>query len=309
MAQDQVVRSEPLTNMAVDFRPGNLKAQEIFPPVHVLMEIGDYPVFQKDMFDMPDDTRSDGAESKQSSVGWTYVPYRCEEHALHDFITSRQRKNVSSQMDLEGRKARVIKRRVLNNLEARVFGANGILRQAANNGGSANYDLSNPATASPRTMVTTAINAVEVNCGFSPNTIALGKDTARAIIKTAEFREEFKFVREIQTLGNDELPDELYGMKAVYVEALVNTAKKGQARVPTRLMSDDVWIGFVNPDITPEAGIQEEVTYGVSFYTEEYSGMWWKDDNRADKLEYGYIYVPELVAKEAGYLCQSVLTA
>lgn len=309
MAQDQVVRSEPLTNMAVDFRPGNLKAQEIFVPIHVLKEIGDYPVFQKDMFDTPDDTRSDGGESKPSSIGWNYVPYRCEEHALHDFLTKRQRDNASSQMDLEGRKARVIKRRVLNNLEARVFGPNGILRQTANNGGSANYDLTNLSTASPRTMVRTAQNAVEGNCGTSPNTIALGKDVARHIMATEEFRKEYYGAAVIQNQGNIELPEYLYGMKAVYVEALVNTAKKGQAKTPVRLMSDDVWIGFVNPDIDTEGGIQEEVTYGANFFTEEYAGMWWKDDNRADKLEYGYIYVPQLVAKEAGYLCQSVLTA
>lgn len=305
MSQNRVHYSEVNSQIAVEFNPGELKARDVFLPMEVTAETDVYPVFQKDAFVAIDDSRSDGAPSKPSSIGWKYVPYTLHEHALHDFITNRQRRNAKSQIDLEAIKTRTLKRRVLNNMEKAAFGSTGILRQTANNGGNANYDLSTLSTASPRTMFRTAINTVELNCGKSPNTVVMGKDVARHIMATTEYREEFKYVLDIRGEGNAELPPTMYGMNAVYVDALVSSVNKGQAITPARLMGEDVWVGYIDPS----GSAFETVTYGLCLYTEEYAEMWWDQDARADKLEYGIIYNLQLVAKECGYLCTSVLTA
>lgn len=304
MSKNLVHYSEINTQIAIEFQPGDLRANEVFLPLEVAQENDVYPVFQKDAFDAPNDLRADTAPSNPSSVGWKYVPYALTEHALHDFISNRQRRAAKNQIDLEGIKTKTLKRRVLNNQEIRAFGANGILRTAGNNGGSSNFYVTDITTGDPRGMVDTAVNAVEVNCGQAPNTIVLGRDTARAIMATNQYREEWKFVRDIRGEGTVNLPDTLYDLNAIYVGALVNNNNKGQQKVPSRLFGDDVWIGYINPD----GAAYEAVTYGLCLYTEEYAEQWWSQDNRADKLEYGKIYSLELVAKECGYLCTSVAT-
>lgn len=297
--------SEVLTNVAVEFTPPELVARQILPVQFVENDTDVWPVFDKALFDQPDDTRADGDEANEATRGWKYDNYSVETHALKDIITAKMRRNWDSQVDLEASVLEALKQWVWNNYEVRVLGSGGLLRTAANNIYSANVSWATLATASPRTDVDAAIAAIEDACGLTPNTIVMTTKVARQIMATAEYRDESKYTVDIRGEGGSaDLPSEFYGMKAVYARSLINTAKKGVARTLSRVMGDDVWIGYVDP-----AGIgYKRLTYGVTLMTFEEARKWFDEDRNADVVEYEANYQPKRVAKECGALLTSVLT-
>jgi hypothetical protein len=296
--------NEVLSGVAIEFRPPAHMWGEIFKRFPVVKESDVYAVMDRNAFEAPQDDRADGAESNVTRMGWKYDSYQCREHALHTVITKRMRDNAKNEVELEGMKTRLLKQQVHNNIEKAVFGSSGILRTAANNGSSVNGDISNLSTGSPRLLVQTGIDAVELACGLPANTIALATNVLRHITRTAEYRDETKHVANIV---NDDLPTELYGLRVIKVGAQIATTNKGQSKTPTtRLMGEDVWIGYVNP---AESLGDEMVTYGACITADEYADMWYEKNLRGDKLEYGMLYDLKLVARECGYLATSVLTA
>lgn len=301
----QVHYNQVMTNLAVEYTPPELVARELFPVFPVNDRSDVFPVFDKSMFNTADDTRADGDESNEVSRGWKYVPYVCETHALNEPITQKMRKSWDSQVDLEGSTVEFLKQLIWNNYEVRMFGAGGICRTAANNIYSQSLNWSNKATCSIRADLDPAIDAVEVACGFTPNTIVLTPKVARWIMGTAEWKDENKYTVNLQSQGGGaELPGELYGMKAIYVKSLINTAKKGQPPSLTRIMGDDIWLGYVNPS----GPGYKQITYGATLLEYEEVVSWFEKSRKADVFEYEASYTPIVIAKECGALLTDVTT-
>jgi hypothetical protein len=294
-----------MTNLAVQFTPPELVARNLFPVVPVENRADVYSVFDKSMFNTADDTRADGDESNEVSRGWRYEPYVCEKHALNEPITQDMRKNWDSQVDLESSTTEYLKQLVWNNYEIRMFGTGGICRTAANNIYSNALNWSNLTTASPRTDLEAAINAVEIGCGFTPNTIVLTPLVARWIMRTAEWKDENKYTVNIWKEGGAaDLPPNMYGMNVIYVKSLINTARKGQPPALSRIMSDDIWLGYVNPS----GPGYKSVTYGATLMEYEEVTSWFEKSRKADIYEYEANYTPKLIAKECGALLTDVTT-
>ena len=293
----QMNQIQILTDRALMFRPPNLHAQEIFLPMPVALEVGEYTQYDRDLFVLPDDLRADGTESNKSEIGWKYVPYQTKEHALHDVITDRMRKNHPNEALLENLKTEALKRKVLNRLE---YDAVQIMTNTANNSYSTalGSPLDNLDTASPHTFIQQAVDAVELNCGLAANTIAAAPNVLRAITRTTEWKEE-RWHMEDLTL-NDGIPDEMYGLKVIPFGSQVSTNNKGQTKVPTsRLFGVNIWVGYVAPE---EMLGPEMLSYGATIFTEEYAWMWYEKALKGDKLEFGKIYVLKQIAKECGGL-------
>lgn len=298
--------NRPLTRMMVEFTPPEYVADRICKRVPVENDSDDFYVMDKSAFNQVNDERADGATENEIDQGWSLDYYRVGYHGLKSKVTDKQRKNNSSGIDLERLAAENIKRNILNRLEQRVFGSGGLLRTAANNVTSANRDWTNASTATPRVHCELGINAVEDACGLTPNTIVLTPKVARTIIGTAEYQAERHFTVDMSTQsGAADLPKYIYGMEAVYVGALLNTAKKGQAASLSRLMSDDVWLGYIAPG---EVG-DKVMTHSVLIVTEEYARRWRDDEIEADYVAYNFNYAVKKIASECGYLMTSVLTA
>lgn len=298
--------SAVLSGMAVEFRSPAHVAQEVVKPARVLKENDLYLVFDKGMWDATDDIRADGTPSKEIERGWRYDSYVIEGHALKQKITKRARENADPGLELDRRAAELVKQQVLNGLEQRIFGASGFLRTPGNNIGNVNVDWTNLSTANVRGAVNTALEAVENGAGVTPNTIVMTTVVARHIMQTAQYLEETKYVTDrSQQAGANDLPATFFGMRAVYVGALINTARKGQAPAPTRLMGDDIWIGYVDPNPLQ----QGVLTHSALIHTDEYVRSWYDDEIEADWVEYNFNYTPKIIARECGYLLQSVLTS
>lgn len=316
---NQVRRSEVLTNFAVRFRPPARRWDQIFRILPVTQRNGEYPQFDADLYAAPDDFRADGTESKPVDIGWKYVAYQANAHALKTKITKNARKAAKNQVDLESIKVQGVKAMVENNMEKAVFGPGGILRTAANNIYSANVDWTNLATATPRVHIQTAGIAIKKACGYYPNTIAATAETFLQVVNTNEFKDATRFFTDLTKVNG--IPDKLYGLDTIVVDSQVQTTKKGQAKIPSNfLMGDDVWIGYVaegepGEEILDDGGQAENqigpevMTYGVCINESEESRMWWDNDIQADWAEYERVYDLKVVARECGGLLQSVLSS
>lgn len=298
--QRSVHYTKVLTNYAVDYAPKQLVGRELFPVINVENHADVWPVFDKSQFDDVNDLRSDGDEANEVSRGWKYEPYLCETRALREPITEKQRRNWDSEVDFEADTTEYLKQLIWNRYEVRLFGTNGFVRKAANNAGSANVDWTNLSTASVKAALDTGMETCESAAGRTPNVIVLTPQVGRHIRNTAEWKDYYKYTSNISDV---DLPETIYGLKAYYVESLINTARKGQAPSLTRIMGDDVWIGYVGP------WGYKQLTYGATLMTYEEAGTWYDNGRKADIYEYEAEFVQVLIAKECGYLLTSVLTA
>jgi len=296
----QVHYNQVLSNIAVQFEPPDLQAKNVAPVKPVENRSDVFPVFDKSMFNVVDDVRSDGGEAHEVSRGWDYTPYLVEKRALREPITKDQRANWDSQVDLEASTTEFLKQLVWNGYEQRMFGAGGYLRTTTNSTYvNASVNWSNLSTASPRTDIDVAKNNIAGNCGRQPNTIVLGDDIARLIMRTSEYRDEYKYVQDIR---NASLPATLYDMNAVYVSSLLNTAMKGQQQTLTRIMSDDVWIGYIDPN----GPGYKTITWGATLMTYEEVTSWYDPAKKADMIEYEANFCFKRIAAECGGLLQAV---
>jgi len=281
-----------LTNVSVEFKSTELVAEKIFPRQKVEHETDLYYEFDKSSFNIVPDERSDGAPENESTGGWIERAYSVTSYGLRDKITKRMKGNADQGLQLEVSITNRLTQQLRNGLEYRVLGANGILRNTANNVGSANADLT-PSNASPRTTITTAISAVQKACGLMPNTLVCNPEVLRKITLTAEYREEFKYVQDIR---NSDLPEKLYNLDVVQATALGNLTAggvpvaKGLAPTLGYIMDDDIWVGYVKPG---SMGMRD-ITYGVTFYTEQYSRKWYDDETEVDWIAVDDVYVPKL---------------
>jgi len=321
----QAQRNEVLTEFAVGFRPPARRWDRIFRILPVMERGGDIPVFDKDLYLAPDDIRADGGEANETDIGWKYMPYQCRPHALKAKLTKETRAaSRRGQIDVEALKTRAVKEQVDNRIELAVFGPNGVLRKAGNNGYSRDahadgVSMTNPATASPRTVVNTARVAVKKNCGHSPNTVVATMETFLAVTNTAEFKSQVGFFENIAV--TDGVPDKLYGMDTVVVDSQVNTGNKGQSKVPTTfLFGGDMWVGYVADgmegdefDAFDGGAVANQVdreilTYGAFLQHEEEVTSWYDPSIKSDWIEYERIYDIKLIALECGGLIQNMLT-
>ena len=270
--------------------------------MNVVHEQDVYPVYDKSKFNIEDDYRADGTASNETDLGWTYKPYQVEEHALNTPLTKRTLDNADDPADLEARKTENVKQKVLNRLENDVFGTGGFARTAGNVVNSRNLDWSNPATAQVRRDIDLLKEDVETACGITPNYIVAAPATFRAIMRTAEWRDEAKYTNDLRT--DNDIPEQFYGLQSMTVKSLSNTGKKGQPVSLGRIMGDDILLCYIAP-----GGLGQNVlTWACLLYTEEYAAKWYDDDRRCWKIEYGYIYTKQLIAKECAALGTSVLT-
>lgn len=296
-----------LSNVSVEFKSADMVAERIMPRFKVENETDLYYEFDKSSFAIPAAERADGAPENESTGGWIEKAYSVNFYGLRDKITKRMRQNADSGLDLEVSTTNRLTEQLRNVMEYKLLGKDGILRTAANNGGSANADLTGP-TASPRTVITDAITAVQKACGVVPNVMVMNPEILRKITLTAEYRDEAKHVVDLRY---SDLPTRLYDLEIVTAARLANLdssflpVAKGLTSSLKFIMDDDIWVGYVKEG----APGMRDITYGVTFFTEQYSRKWHDDEVETDWVATNDNYVQKVIAKECGYLITSPFTA
>lgn len=163
------------------------------------------------------------------------------------------------------------------------------------------------ANATPFAELRTAKNQVFTQSGHVANTIIIPQTVAETLVETAEYRARLSTNRDILTLGTV-LP-ELRGMNVVIPRSIYYSAANTQVEI----WGDDVWLGYVDPNPTPErtfafAGLVQYVGPQATMNkvtVEELTPT----DRQTDQVwaclgEFDVVYL----AKEAGYLIYNTLT-
>lgn len=286
--------SPVLTNAAVRFEPPGLVWDQLFVRRPVKKESGVYYVWDKSEFDAPDTKRANGAEANVTTSGFKEDYYFCQKQSLKEQITDDDRDNADDALQLEMRSTRLVKQQVMNGIERRVFGSSGIINTAANVGSTGTLDISNLLTASPRKAFDDAKNAIFVATGQEANVCFIGSDIARNIMRTDEYRQEFKFVTDIR---NAPMPDEFYGLTAQYVGGLSTGAfKRGAAKTISRILGSKIFIAYIDPTEGDKI-----LTYGKAMQEKEYAKKYRTEPTESDWIEYTIKLDLKVVAKECGY--------
>jgi len=297
-----------LTDVSVKYIPPDLAADKVLRPIRVQHLSDEFPIWDRVLFDLMDDTRANGAPSRQTDAGFKLTSYQCVEHSLHALITESDLRNADDVLDIEMVKTETVKQQVLNNYENLIFGSGGFATNTANfinsraygGNGSALCDLSNASTGSPRALIDAMKEDVEVASGRTPNTIIGAPASFRAIMRTEEFRKEEYYQSPLQGTANDveDLPQKFYGMDVVPVKALLNSANKGQPRSLARVAGKNFIVAYIAP-----GGLgRNMLTWAVRLWTEEYVSKWYEPDIRSWKIEYGRFTTPKLIAAECASL-------
>lgn len=302
-----------LTEVSVQYQHPGFIASVIFPERTVKKESDLWPVYDLSSFQQVDDAIQDGDIAREASWGWRLDWYRTEEHALRSLITNRQRNNVDNPIDLEVDTTKYLTEMILLNME---IAAARTVRDPASNGyvqniadGWANY-----LTASPKTDITNAKNAIFRMTGRVPNVIVIPSTIASRMLLIEEIKEERKYVTDLTQSG---LPNPLWGLRVVEAGALVAAtygAAWGETVLdPTQITSTsalseawgrDVWIGYVD-----EPGVRK-LTYGANFMVRPRQVRSYREEAReGDWIEVRTMYGLKVIARACGALLQNVMPA
>jgi len=288
-----------LTEVSIRYSQDGFIATRVFPQRPVVKESDLIPVYDRENQRKFNALRADGSLAPEVEWGWTLSPYLAQEHALRSIVTDRALQNVDDPIDLFVDTVNHLTDMLL--LEADAV-ASAVLLDTTNNIGATNCNWTNYATASPKTDIITAKNAIFTASGRQPNVMVVPSTVANRMTLIQEIKEERKYVNDLTQSG---LPRNLWGLEVIEVAVIYNTANPGAAPSFAELWSDNIWIGFVDPN----PGLRT-LTYGISPTPRPRTVRTYRDEARAGTwVEVSWIYDFTVVARECGYILQTVFTA
>ena len=154
-----------------------------------------------------------------------------------------------------------------------------------------------------KTPLEIGARSIELASGVSPNLLVMHPDTMRAIIQTTQFQNSIQYVLPTLEIGGIMLPTNLLGMPIKYVQAIANTANDGQASTNSRVMPDNIWMGYV----APQPMQKYVLTYGARFWNEDQTVVERILDPMSNKYITNYNWVNKVIAPECGYLITCTL--
>ncbi|GIV22142.1 MAG: hypothetical protein KatS3mg023_3893 [Armatimonadota bacterium] len=288
-----------LSEVSIRYSQDGYIATRVFPALPVVKESDLIDVYDRENVRIFNDLRADGATAHEIDWGWTLRPYFAQEHALRHLVTDRALKNVDEPIDLFVDTTEHLTDMLM--LAADALAAS-IMLDPNNNVGATNANWTNYSTASPKTDIMTAKNAIFTASGRQPNVMIVPSTVANRMTLIQEIKEERKYVNDLTQSG---LPRNLWGLEVVEVALIRNTAQPGQSPSFQELWSDNIWIGYVDPN--PR---RKMLTYGLAPTPRPRTVRTYRDEARAGTwVEVSWIYDFTVVARECGYILQSVFTA
>jgi hypothetical protein len=306
MRSSQIHRNKPLENLSVAYTPVGLIADVLAPKSMVQHESDTFYVYAKDTLSLPETVRADGAESNQATFNVTTSSYQLVEHALHDDVTDRQRKNADTAIKPELDVTEDLTRKILLRREVDLMN----LIQTPGNWGnltsltstlawSANTTLSNPIT-----LLDSVASSILQQSGRVPNVLALADASFRAAKEHVSVLDRIKY-----TSPDSVTPDllaRLFNLQKVVVsQAIRNTADEGLTETTTAqafIMTDTAFLAYIEP--TPKLKM---VTALTAFWSNEggspYIVKKWREEKlSADRIEASVMFQHRAICSDAAAL-------
>lgn len=303
-----------LTNLARDYRPEGLIADQIAPVIEVPAETFQFNVWDaREMFANDVETKTaDRAEAREIDWSVSQTAATAEEHVLKISVSDReQRQGGVTGIDPRRAKTELLSDRLALAKEVRVATA---LKKISGTTGQLNLGAApannwNVDNATIEADIQTAKEAIHDAIGIEPNTIVIPYKVANAISVQQDIREIFKYTvdgRQLLGAGPNILPPEIWGLRVIVPRGRLVSSASGQTNTFTDVWGDDVRVLYVsqaaslmNPSVLytfQVPGSQRVTTYR----TDDPPVEWVR--NSAGVL------VEKVVAPDAGYEIQDVLS-
>jgi hypothetical protein len=234
-----------LTRVALQFAPEGHIADLVVPPISVTQEDGQYTVFDKSAFNVPNAQRRPRTRYKE--IDWTLSKesYHAEEYGLESRIDDRERVAAPDEVAIEATTVENLSLNLRNVREKRVAD---LVRSTANltqNVTLAGADQwSHASGGDPIGVSTDAQDAIQAANGYLPNAVVMGWRVYQALRTNVNIRAEL--------LDGEQVTPEklatLFGVERVLVgRTLYNTANSGQTAVMGDVWGKDVIFAYINP--------------------------------------------------------------
>jgi hypothetical protein len=295
--QDQL-----LTSIALAFRVENRIADLVMPALSVSQEDGQYSVFGKEAFNIPDAHRRPKKQYKEIDWTLTKASYHAEEYGLEMRIDDRERRAAPSNVNLDTTTVEILTENLLNVREKRVAD---LVRSTANItqnttlAGANRWD--DAAGGDPIGDIDAGHAVIQASFGYTPNAVVMGWDVWAALRRNPVIRAEL--------LDGEQLTPQrlaaLFSVDRVIIGAsLYNSAALGQTEVMADMWGTDVILAYINPrpaDQRPSFGYQLRVEDLATF-------RWRHVPVNCDVFRVREIAAEKLVAPTLAYLIKTAVS-
>lgn len=296
-----------LSQMSVLYKNHKFIADDIWKPVKVKMSTGNWVIFDKTLYNVTDTLRGIRQPSVSADFGWTNDVYSLDRHAFSTRIYDDERMENDGDVDQAAMAVQWVKEKLLLEREVISFSSTSPINQTGStfNGGTVALDLSNLTNADFKTPLIAAAKSIELNAGLEPNVIVTNPEVMRNIVQTQQFQESIKYVIPTIEIGGIMLPQNLFGLPVRYVQGIGNTNPDGVAGSNARIMPNNLWVGYVDPNPMRKYVL----TYGATFWNEDSVYVERTLDPASDKYINNWNWVNKVIAPECGYLITCTLAA
>jgi len=298
--------NQPLSNIAIAYRPENMIADQICPIVPVDKQSDNYYIWQiADAFRITDDKRAPATEANVLDRNISSGTYFADNYALKDRIPYEDIENADAGFMFTERTSRVefLKDRLMLNMEYRVA------KQCTSGSNVGSYSACASAwtdytNSDPILDIETAIANVEDATGTRPNSILFGRNIWR------HFRKHDDVLSRIfgyQTTNNGRIVTSenvkaLFELERVLIGgAYQNTAGRGQTASLSGLWADHVLVYYA--PMTPR---KDKPSFMYGFRWNKIMNMqafiYQLPKSHAEEVELGYYQDEVITASALGFL-------
>jgi hypothetical protein len=313
-----------LTNLSVAYlqKVTNFVSGQVFKVIPVDKQSDLYFIYEKgDWFRDEAEIRADGTESAGSGYTLANGNYFCPVYAFHKDIGDQVRENTDNPLDPDRDATQFVTQRMLVRQEVQWASdyftptASGAPQTWANEVVGAGQSNPNSlptftcwddyAGSDPINDVENGKQAVLQNTGFLPNVLVIGYQVWRALRNHPEIVDRIKYTS-ADVISEQLLAKYFQVDKVLVAQAIVNTAKEGQANDFAFIMGRQALLAYANPNpgiLQPSAGYQFTWT-GVSDGLGQNVGMsrFRMQHLRADRIEAQMAWVNKVIGSDLGYM-------
>lgn len=300
----QVRQNRVLTNISVDYNPGNYISGEVLPRVPVAQESDIYYVYDFSGFGAPETLRE--PRSRYNQIDWTVSTdtYFAQEYGLEQPIDDRERRNSVGLLDLERDSTRILTSNLLNARERRV--ANLVKATASYPAGhSVTLTLAakwtDPAS-DPLGDMSRARTAIQQASGLTPTDAVIGYNVLEALMIHPDM---VAFAGE-GNLVTEDIIARVFRLQRVHVgSVLYNTAAEGQA-----VTLGDIWANDVVVFHRAPAPALRTPSFGYQFVAADFRTFTYRNEEiTSDIVRVNEVVAEKLVAPKLGYVIKGAAGA
>lgn len=306
---------QALTNFSLKYSTGALIADLIAPRIDVAKDSDVYFVYGRQDYRATRDLRADKADTNFID-SWKVEEtpsYRCEEHALADLVSDRERRNADTPLSPDFDTTENLTNMLLLNREKRVadmltsadtfsVSGNTVSLTGDEQWNNAAFDSDSKDDAI-EVRIDTAKEAIRSAIGRDPNTIVIPAAVAKVVKRDPTVRDLIRYT-DNTLLVNGDLPPTLWNMKVLVPGSVYDSAEEGQEFSGTDVWGKHVLVAYVAPNPrTPRT-----VTLGLSFQSQPRQTVKWREEGRkSDAIEVSEIIVEKTVCEYCGYLIRNAI--